>query len=190
MTCIVGVVDKGSVYIGGDSAGVAGWDLVIRRDAKVFRNGPFLFGFTSSFRMGQLLRYAFTPPEHPADMDVDRYLSTAFVDAVRECLKAGGYAKKDNEKEEGGVFLLGYRGRLLHIGSDYQVGEAFDGYDACGCGDSVARGALFAGARLRPEMRLRTALLAAERWNNGVRGPFIVERLEPTLAPVELKVVS
>ncbi len=39
MTCIVGLVDNGKVYIGGDSAGCAGYDVRIREDQKVFRNG-------------------------------------------------------------------------------------------------------------------------------------------------------
>ena len=57
MTCIVGLVHEGTVFIGGDSAGVAGLSLVVRADEKVFRNGDFLMDFTTSFRMGQLLRY-------------------------------------------------------------------------------------------------------------------------------------
>lgn len=51
MTCIVGLEHNGRVYIGADSAGVSGWDLTVRADKKVFRNGSFLFGFTDSFRM-------------------------------------------------------------------------------------------------------------------------------------------
>ena len=68
MTCIVGLVHEGVVYIGGDSAGVAGLSLVVRADEKVLRNGDFLMGFTTSFRMGQLLRYKLDPPRrHPDD---------------------------------------------------------------------------------------------------------------------------
>jgi hypothetical protein len=51
MTCIVGLVDGGRVWLGGDSAGVSGWDLTVRADRKVFRNGPYVMGFTTSFRM-------------------------------------------------------------------------------------------------------------------------------------------
>ena len=58
MTCIVGLVHEGVVYIGGDSAGVGGMSLTVRADEKVFQNGEFLMGFTTSFRMGQLLRYS------------------------------------------------------------------------------------------------------------------------------------
>ena len=51
MTCIVGLVENGVVYIGGDSSGVGGWNLMLRKDRKVFRVGEALLGFTSSFRL-------------------------------------------------------------------------------------------------------------------------------------------
>ena len=41
MTCIVGLVHGGKVYMGGDSAGVGGYCLTVRADEKVFRNGEF-----------------------------------------------------------------------------------------------------------------------------------------------------
>jgi hypothetical protein len=58
MTAIVGLTDNGTVHIGGDSAGVSDWSLTIRADSKVFTNGPYVMGFTTSLRMGQLPRYA------------------------------------------------------------------------------------------------------------------------------------
>lgn len=178
MTCIVGLVEGKKVYIGGDSAGVGDYDLTVRADAKVFRNGPFLFGFTSSFRMGQLLRYAFIPPKHDSDLDDYQYLVTAFVNAARQCLKDGGFASKSNETESGGTFLLGYRGHLYRIEGDYQVGEAADGFNACGYGYNVALGALHATEGEDAEKRVRKSLKAAERFSAGVRGPFVVEVLD------------
>ena len=101
-------------------------------------------------------------------------MATTFVDAVRERLKAGGWATKSNEQEHGGTFLVGVRGRLFEIGPDYQVGESMDGFSAVGCGDQVAHGALFA-SRGRPAMdRVVTALAAAERFSAGVRRPFAI----------------
>ena len=64
MTCIVGVVDNGKVYMGGDSAGVGGLCIETRKQPKVFRNGDFLIGYTDSFRMGQLLQYKMSPPRY------------------------------------------------------------------------------------------------------------------------------
>jgi ATP-dependent protease HslVU (ClpYQ) peptidase subunit len=172
MTAIVGLVHGGVVHIGGDSAGVDGWSLTIRADAKVFRNGPYVMGFSGSFRMGQLLRYALAPPE--PDGELEPFMATTFIDAVRKCLKEGGWASKENEREEGGVFLVGVHGRLFCVCNDYQVGEAADGYAAVGCGDDLALGALYATARSRmaPQKRLRLALEAAERFSSGVRGPY------------------
>lgn len=172
MTCIVGLIDGGKVYLGGDSAGVSGYHLVTRKDPKVFRVGDFVIGFTSSFRMGQLLAHAFTPPKRHEDTDVYAYMVTSFVDAVRDCLKAGGYARKESETEAGGTFLVGYAGRLFEISDDYQVGEALADYAACGCGREVALGSLFSTKGQKPKDRILTALEAAEALSAGVRGPF------------------
>jgi ATP-dependent protease HslVU (ClpYQ) peptidase subunit len=177
MTCIVGLVHDGKVFMGADSAGASGWDSVVRRDSKIFHAGPFLMGFTTSFRMGQLLRYKLAVPGRSENQDQHAYMVTDFVDAVRECLKTGGYAKKDNEVETGGTFLVAYQGHLYQIQDDYQVMESADAFDACGCGSAVAKGAMFAteDILLPPKHRLMLALQAAERFNNGVCGPFHIE---------------
>ena len=172
MTAIVGVVHDGQVHIGGDSAGVSEWSLTVRADSKVFTNGPYAMGFCGSFRMGQLLRYTLATPE--PDSDLERFMATTFIDAVRECFKTGGWLKKENEREEGGLFLVGVQGRLFRIDDDFQVGESADGFAAVGSGEEFALGALYATARSRmaPRKRIKLALEAAERFSTGVRGPF------------------
>ena len=174
MTCIVGIAEDGKVYIGGDSAGVAGLDLTVRSDEKVFKNGEFLFGFTSSFRMGQLLRFAFGPPDRAEKMEDYKFLVTTFTDSVRSCLKTGGYATTKDGGEHGGTFLLGYRGKLYCVEGDYQVGSAADGFACCGCGDQVANGSMFSTVGKPPRERIEIALKAAERFSAGVRGPFTI----------------
>jgi len=175
MTCIVGVQTPTGVIIGGDSGGLSGYVLMHRADPKVFINGDYLIGFTSSFRMGQLLRYADLPKvlDRKGD-DLDRFMTTEFVDAVRKVLKDGGFAKKDSEQEEGGVFLIGVSGRLFRLESDYQIGWSTDGYEACGSGQHVAFGALHATRRSAPMRRVQRALEAAEHHNAGVHGPFTI----------------
>ena len=185
MTCIVGLVDKGVVYIGGDSAGVGGYSLRTRADRKVFRNGDFIFGFTTSFRMGQLLHYALNPPKRHPDTEVDKFMVTDFINAVRDCLKSGGYAEKHNDAEQGGTFLVGYAGRLFEVHGDYQVGETKSGYSAVGCGEDIALGAMFA-AKGKPRDRIEIALQAAEAFSAGVCGPFHII----STADEELKVAA
>jgi ATP-dependent protease HslVU (ClpYQ) peptidase subunit len=177
VTCIVGVVENNKVYIGGDSAGVAGYSLTIRKDKKVFRNGEFLIGGTSSFRMIQLLHYAFEPPPYDENIDLEKYMATAFVDAIRECFKRGGYAQVESQQESGGHFLIGFRGRLFHVEADYQVGEALSSYDAVGCGADVALGCLYATPDMQSLKRIELALRAAEAHSAGVRAPFFIESL-------------
>src|ERR1019366_6351782 len=79
------------------------------------------------------------------------------------------------ERESGGTFLVGTHGRLFEVSSDYQIGEPADPYAAVGCGSEVALGALHAtgGSKMTPHQRLEAALAAAERFSNGVRGPFV-----------------
>jgi ATP-dependent protease HslVU (ClpYQ) peptidase subunit len=175
MTCIVGLVDKGDVYIGGDSAGVAGLSLSIRADEKVFGNGPFLMGFTQSFRMGQLLRYKFAPPAQTVHQDDMEYMVTSFVDAVRQCFSGNGFGDKDATL--GGNFLVGYKGNLYNVERDYQVGKLHAPFDAVGCGADLALGAMFATEKMKPEDRINMALSAAATFSAGVSPPFIILRL-------------
>lgn len=172
MTCVVGVTDGSRVWMGGDSAGASGWSLSLRSSSKVFVRAPFVMGFTSSFRMGQLLRWSLQVAEPEGDLE--QFMCTTFIDAVRKCLKDGGFAKKDADQEEGGVFLVGVAGRLFTVHSDYQVSEQIVSYAAVGCGDDIALGVMYATAHLAPEHRLQVALDAAERHSAGVRGPFTI----------------
>jgi len=177
MTCIVGLIDNGVVYMGADSAGVSGLSLSVRADEKVFINSSFIMGFTSSFRMGQLLRYSLKPPKFHPDSDLNEYMVTDFIDAIRDCLKKGGWATKDKETERGGCFLVGYRGNLFKIDADYQVAIPVQAFDACGCGADIALGSMYSNSTLSPLDRVRQALEAAELFSVGVRHPFVVKQI-------------
>jgi ATP-dependent protease HslVU (ClpYQ) peptidase subunit len=181
MTCIVGWTDgKGNICIGGDSAGVAGLNMAIRADEKVFRNGEMLFGFTSSFRMGQLLRFSLEIPSRTEKQDSYDYMCTDFIDAVRKCLKDGGYAKVDNGVDEGGCFIVGYRGQLYVIESDFQVGKPVEPFDAVGCGESFAKGVSWAlkSSEIPIKAKVEKSLEAAHRFSAGVRPPYVILTLD------------
>jgi len=178
MTCIVGIIEEGNVYIGADSAGTdSSWNLQVRKDVKVFKNGDFIIGCTTSFRMIQLLRFAFKPPKIKRGQDLYAYMCTDFVDAIRKCFKDGGYLQKYKDGDDkGGTFLVGVNSRLFYIEDDFQVGEVVDNYNACGCGYSYALGALHSmkDSKMKPVKRVIKALEAAEYHNAGVLNPFIV----------------
>lgn len=178
MTCIVGYKYKKKAYIGGDSAGVGTEDLSlrIRNDHKVFKTGKFIMGFTSSFRMGQLLMYKLKVPAQKKTQKDYEYMVTTFIDAVRKCLTDGGFSKNDNGEESAGSFIVAYKGELYTIYDDYQVEIAAEDYTAVGCGDKYALGALKSIESLSciysPEEVIQIALHAAECFSAGVAGPY------------------
>lgn len=182
MTCIVGLIENDKVYIGGDSAGVAGYHTYIREDEKVFKNKNMIFGYTSSFRMGQLLRYKFSPPPHNPQKGDYEYMCTDFIDEVIKCFKNNQFAKEKENVVLGGTFLIGYNKNLYYIDSDFQVGKNMNGFAACGCGDTYALGALkilqsLDKSSTSPEDKIIKSLEIAEYFSAGVRKPFNIVSL-------------
>lgn len=182
MTCIVGMVNKTShlVTISGDSVGVDdGFGAQSRADQKVFVNAGFAFGFTSSYRMGQLLRYKFVPPARKVGQDLMEYMVVSFVDEIRSVLRAGGFLREEHNVETGGAFLVGHEGRLFRIETDFQVAEPRLCYDAVGCGTQLALGSIWTSINGHVGLRresvpdiLETALKAATEFSGGVRPPY------------------
>lgn len=179
MTCIIGLEHEGSVYIGGDSAAVDNaHNISAVSEPKVFKVENFLVGYTTSFRMGQLLQYQLSVgPQRPDTKDLD-YLVSAVVPVFRIVLKEGGYVKVEHNVETSGSFLIGYRGLLYHVQSDFSVLRHQNGLDAVGCGAAYALGALAALRDEEPEKRIVRALEVAGEFSAGVCGPYYVEELK------------
>lgn len=169
-TCIVGLECNNGVYLGGDSAGVSGFDVSIRTDPKVFKNGSFIMGFTTSFRMGQLLQFKFEPPKNTDKKPDYKFMVTDFIDAVKKCFNENDFGSKGSNVY--GSFLVGYRGKLYIIYEDLQVGINECGYASIGCGESYALGSLFSTYKLSPRKRVEMALNAASEFSGGVFPPF------------------
>lgn len=172
MTCICGIVDGGKVILGADSLGSWDWSCQTRSDEKVFMNGPYAVGYSTSFRMGQLLRYSFAPSV-PSDWDVRKHMSTSFINDLRKCFSDGGFLSRDNNgRDNGGLILVGYRNQLFEIGADFQTAVVASGYAAIGSGFSFALGSLYSTIHLPARERLRVALEAAAEFCPTVRAPF------------------
>ena len=174
MTCIVGYKTENNIYIGGDSAGVDGSNIIVREDEKIFKNGEFIFGFTSSFRMGQILRYNFIPPKRKENITDDEYLYGDFINEIINIFKKKGYAKIELNQTEGGTFLFGYKNKLYYVGSDFQIGKSTKEYNSVGCGENYALGCLYAleNEKISIELKIKKSLEAAEEFSTSVRRPF------------------
>jgi ATP-dependent protease HslVU (ClpYQ) peptidase subunit len=180
MTCIVGLVYKGATYIGGDSLGSNGHSKTVRNDKKVFHMKDInnaIAGYTSSFRMGQLLMYGTGLIDSREYDTIDhKYLVTKFVPNIIKLFEEGGYAKTSRGEKEGGTFLFAFKDKLYKIESDYQVGEPFLPYIACGSGEDFALGSLHATQGLinDPLERIHKALQAASEFTVSVAPPYFV----------------
>ncbi len=172
MTCIVGLEQNGKAFMGGDSASGADNTVRVVLTEKIFRKGQFIIGYTSSFRMGQILHYCV---DFPASAVYDEsYMVGQFVEAVRKKFKDFGFSKIESNEETGGSFLVGVDGKIWQVESDFQVSRPSDGMSAIGCGSDFALGALKALDKLPPEERLLNALTISAYYCAWVRPPFTV----------------
>jgi hypothetical protein len=205
MTCTLAITDSQIVLLAGDSAAVGGKELRLRADTKVFRTGSYGIGYTTSFRMGQILRYGTALPEPPPGLgpgELERFLITEVIPVIRRSFADHGFAKTarfsssgdssitEEGQDFGGLFLLGVAGQIFEIRQDYHLARPAAPFSAVGSGAPVALGALHALQSL-PNLSLRDqaamALAAAEAYNTGVRAPFHFVELPPAPALVLCK---
>jgi len=142
----------------------------------VFKNGEVVIGYTTSFRMGQILEHHFHPPKPYENESGMPYMVKRFIPAVKEALASHGFESSYYGQKYGGSFLVGYRGGLYCVEDDYQVARVRHAYHACGCGGDLVLGSLYTtdAYDLSPKERIETALAAAAEFSAGVRGPFHV----------------
>lgn len=177
MTCVIGLVHRKRVYMGADSAATGSRFIRTTNLPKVFRNGPCLIGYCGSFRMGQVLQHCLEIPKQPPDEPAETFMVARFIEAVRAAFKSKGVSAIEQNKEKGGQFLVGYRGRLYSINSDFHVGDMLDGFDCIGSGAPVALGAMKALEDLPPKERIERALEITSYYVSDVGPPFHITTL-------------
>ena len=184
MTCIIGFKDRQNnrVYMGGDRmAGNTQQYLTLNfAHPKVFTKSvhnlkntnekiDILMGYTTSFRMGQLLQYELNL-SYPFDGKLTmKHMVTKIIPELRDAYHNAGYGKKDDaEKMNGGTLLVGSRDSLFSVRGDFSVLEVKDNFASIGCGAELACGALFA-LKNDPVMsipkKIKTAIEAAAHFS-------------------------
>jgi ATP-dependent protease HslVU (ClpYQ) peptidase subunit len=178
MTCIVGLAQDNTVWIGGDSAVTYAEGVMRHPEGKVFTRGEVVLGCAGHLRGAEIVRHAFDPPPIPCP-DLDRYMHTSFAGTLRRLFREHGFLSYNQGQERTETTLLvGVRGRLYGVSSNFNVYGDTHPWLALGDGAPQALGALYATActGLDPEARLRLALEAAACYSKTVRPPFMVLR--------------
>jgi len=172
MTCIVAIKDQGKLYFGADShLSEKDYSFAIK-SPKLFRNGPFIFGYSGSVRAGKVFQYDLQLP--PVDyQNLDQYMNREFVTALMDCAERNRLLI-DEEKESNDIadLIVGIDGRLFEIQSHIQSIELTVEYMASGSGSRIALGSLFSTKGLPPRTRIKTALEASAKYSWGVGKPF------------------
>jgi ATP-dependent protease HslVU (ClpYQ) peptidase subunit len=139
---------------------------VVHHQPKVFVRNGVAFGYTTSYRFGQLLEHALPDPIVPDKVEeVYPWLIKVLVPAIKTVLK-------DNDYEGGGNCLIGVKGQLWELQNDYSVLRSVNGYAAVGSGYEYANGAMYAqlsrvGPK-SPEELVRLAIEAAGTFSPSV----------------------
>lgn len=180
MTCIVGLETEDGVILGGDSAASGNSHTTSVKNQKVFNIGSqFGVGYTSSFRMGQILKRDFDPRSFDYDGIDDKFNFTIeeVVPMIRKIMKDGGYSKVESNREKGGLFLFAVADELFKIQKDFSVIKPKK-YSAIGSGYKQARGSLYSTEHYNPEKRVKIAIRAAAESQDGVSLPLNTIRVE------------
>ena len=174
MTCIIGLLDDGKVYMGADSLGATGWDCYTLKQKKIFKKGRYLVGVTGRLRTLSILSAAPSPPEPNNGSKVTyRFMVREFIPWLKKEMSEAGFAKRKDEVDEmtDSWLIVGTDESLFMVAADYALIQTDKSYLAGGCGEGYALGSLFSSTG-EPKDRIKSALKAAEEFSAGVRGPF------------------
>jgi ATP-dependent protease HslVU (ClpYQ) peptidase subunit len=176
MSVIVGIVRSGVIHMGADSYVGSGWDCGLMSTPKIFELGEMVIGFSGDVSVLNAIRYRLKVPEHGEEETDEAFLAVKVADALRGAIgEAGRLMKKDDVESTRASMLIGYRGNLYRIGSEFSVLRRAQEYEAVGAGEDYALGALFAGKKNRDGVKkiLTTALMAASQHSAVVSPPFV-----------------
>ena len=185
MSCVVGITDGKTVWMGADSAITFGDYIRTDNIPKLLKVDGVLIGMAGGARAYQILKVLFRPPKRKTRESVYGFI-VRFVESMRLCLNGCRHEiQGDDDKDPYFyLFLIGYKGRLFKVDPAFSICEHILGYDAIG-EDSVALGCLYTewthygGLETHtPDELILRALNAVEAHCGVVRGPMIVETVK------------
>jgi len=182
MTCVIGYVDKktNTIYMGCDSCGSNGYTKDKYNDCKIFKNGDFIIGYTTSFRMGQILEHSWTPPNRNdskyKDLPLKTFMIKYIIPSIMKTFNDECYAENKSNVLSGGNFLIGIESTIFEVQNDFSILEVSSNLASVGSGESFAYGAcaqyLEIKSIVNPIEMLESALKISSKYAIGVEEPF------------------
>ena len=181
MTCIIGYVHEGKVWMGGDSLITNGSVQKVLTQRKVFKRGDMLIGVSGPARLIQLVRHelGFQSVSDTSKLETYESVLARFVEPLRELLKERGFLDSEDGKDTtNSSILIGVHGRLFYLDSWLALVEHEDRFQAIGGANEVAIGAFAALDQMQPRERILRALEIAGAYWWGAGPPYYVEVLD------------
>ena len=164
MTVIVGITDGTTVYIGGDRGVSDDVSILSLSRPKVHINNGWVFGYSGSLGVGQLMEIIDMPD---AGEDPYKTLRTDVVSHMRSAIDLYG----SNDPEHTSDFIIGTQGRLFELSTaDWSVAEVNE--TALGSGSPFALGSLHTTKDFPAthEFRINMAIDAAITYSPSCQG--------------------
>lgn len=173
MTCIIGLVEDGRVYMVSDSAASGGNTSRRIAGSKIAKHGDFLVGASGSTVTLDVISEL--PSFHVEEGDDIRKLVFLFSNMLREKLKeldlTIDYESATSLPSFSHV-IVGVAGRLFTIQHDFSIIEYNEPFASIGSCDEIVLGAISVTPRIEPIQRLTLIMDVCSRYAMGVSGPY------------------
>ena len=150
MSVIVGITDGKNITMGCDSYISGDNEKFELSESKIIKKNNILIGVSGTMRGLQLLKYQLnlTTQEHLSEIEDitisdEEYICNFLVNTIKEIFFNNQYTiKVDDQENHCDNYLIGYKGKLYTLDSNYQIYSTNDNYMTIGSGSQYAYGAL------------------------------------------------
>jgi len=172
MTIIAVVRQDETVHMAGDRGASTEDSILVLKAPKVFKIGPYLFGYAGTMD-GERIRHNFKPPVPKPNANLDKFMYTEFLVALRNFYETWWV---DISKESDFGMLIAIKGRVFeHNVVDMSLTEYQEDYLAMGSGSDFALGSLWTTQNQKNgKRRAQLAVEAAIKYSTSCIGPVDV----------------
>ncbi|HBN4943549.1 TPA: hypothetical protein L2Y74_001326 [Escherichia coli] len=169
MTCIIAHTDGVTSFIAGDKLGSNGFTKSVQTEPKVFEK-EFIkinddagltrtkeimaIGYTTSFRMGQLLTYSLNLPQQDANETFPQYLVLKVIPIIRQMFKEEWGSRDPSQEVGGGQFIILHNHTIYEVQEDFSVLQPKTRITAVGSGTYHAIAAMQAYIEVENESKV------------------------------------
>lgn len=175
MTCIVGFIDskEKTMKLVSDSRSSYGNGFYTNKNEfreKVFTKGKFVIGCSGSALLNQIIRYDFKVPPQKKGKETKSYLVSEFIPALKKSIEQSGGEKQGSKGIMDGRLILGYKGTIFTLDSNYCIIEVGNKFTCIGSGSLLAYGSLETPNDLSDINKAKQAINIASNFLNNVGG--------------------